>query len=484
MKKQEDKEYFSVINKIEFLWSSSYFVFHQQLVDLLHIFGDLLPDPLRNRINIGDYAHKLIEFAEIGYVITDKKIIGIIVLYANDHESGISHIPFVSVLPEYQGLGIGKTIISRAIALSRERNMHSLWLTVEKNNLLAQHVYAINGFRITGSSETKVKMEINLVENYDKLSPQITPIESADRLSSIFGLNIDLKIKRDDLYPFVGGGIKARKIGYIVKEAIKQGYDVLVTNGGPQSNHARATAIIAANLGLKCHLVIVLDLNTVYSNSGNILLMKMSGASIEYCTKDQLSNRMDQAIEHWTNKGHKPLYIWGGGHNLQGTTAFVEAASEARIQCGIWIPDYLVIASGTGSTQAGLSIGYSDLPTKVIGVSISRESGRGTKIILDCIDEFLNANSEYSKNVHVFFRDDWILGGYEQYNQELFSLIDKAAKTGYFFDPTYSGKALLGLNSMVKNCKIPTGSKVLFWHTGGLMNLQASLKYTEGKFHL
>lgn len=472
------------IDKIEFHWNSYQFVSYQQLLVLLKVFGDLLPDPLSDRINLSDYAYKLIKFADIGFVITDSKIIGLILLYANDHESGIAHIPLVSVLPEYQGLGIGKTMISRALALSRERNMHHLWLTVEKNNLSAQHVYATNGFRITSSSESKVKMEVNLVENFDKLSPQNTPIESADRLSSMFGWNIDLKFKRDDLYPFVGGGIKARKIGYIVNEAIKQGYDVLVTNGGPQSNHARATAIIAANLGLKCHLVIVLDVNTDYSNSGNILLMKLSGASIEYCTKDQLSNRMDQAIELWTNKGHKPLYIWGGGHNLQGTLAFVEAASEARTQCGTWIPDYLVIASGTGSTQAGLSIGYSDLPTKVIGVSVSRESGRGTKIILDCIDEFLNANSEYSKNVRVFFRDDWILGGYEQYNQELFSLIDQAAKTGYFFDPTYSGKALLGLNSMVKNCEIPTGSKVLFWHTGGLMNLQASLKYTEGKFHL
>ena len=84
----------------------------------------------------------------------------------------------------------------------------------------------------------------------------------------------------------------------------------------------------------------------------------------------------------------------------------------------------------------------------------------------------------------MIFRDEWTDGGYEQYSTELFSLIERAATTGYFFDPTYSGKALRGLVSMVNQGEIPSGSKVLLWHTGGLMNLQAVLRYTEGSLRL
>jgi 1-aminocyclopropane-1-carboxylate deaminase/D-cysteine desulfhydrase-like pyridoxal-dependent ACC family enzyme len=297
-------------------------------------------------------------------------------------------------------------------------------------------------------------------------------------------MDIDLRIKRDDLYPLYGGGIKARKIGYIVREAIEQGYDALVTNGGPQSNHARATAVVAAALGLKCHLVIVLEPGTQYSMSGNILLMRMSGAAIEYCTKDQLAARMDRAVSALENKGHRPLYIWGGGHCLQGTVAFVEAAAEARRQCGEWIPNYLVLASATGSTQAGLAIGYADLPTEVVGISIARETSRGTRIVGECIDEYLTANNQVRAPIRVIFRDDWTGGGYELYSPELFSVIDRASKAGHYFDPTYSGKGLRGLVSMTRQGEIPAGSRVLLWHTGGLLNLQAALNYTEGTLSL
>jgi len=469
---------------IKTYWQDEFPLSHEQLVGILAEFGDLFPDPLLQRVDIHAYANKLIKFADMQFVVHNQNIIGFLAVYANDTQTHIAHIPIISILPGYQRKGIGKVMLSRAIALARQKKMQHLWLNVMKENYAAIHFYESMRFKISAEKDHKYVMERNLAVEERLINPQVTPTESGHPLSAALNLNIDLRIKRDDLYPLSGGGIKARKIGYIFKKAIEDGYDALVTNGGPQSNHARATAILAANIGLKCHLVIVLEKNKRYSKTGNILLMELSGASIEYTTKEQLAKKMDQAIINLTRKGHKPFYIWGGGHCLEGTQAFVDAAIECQLQSDDWIPDYVILASGTGSTQAGLVIGYQDLSTKVIGVSVARSIERGERIIQDCIDEFFAHNNLVHQKCCVFFRDDWTDGGYEKYSKELLCLIKDASKTGYFFDPTYSGKALRGLVSMVRENEIPRGSKVLFWHTGGLMNLQAVQQFSEGAFQL
>jgi 1-aminocyclopropane-1-carboxylate deaminase/D-cysteine desulfhydrase-like pyridoxal-dependent ACC family enzyme len=465
-------------------WNDELHLTHERLTELLRVFGDLLPHPLSQKMDLDEYAAKLLQRAEMAFAIHRTEIVGMMALYANDHESHTAHVPFAAVLPAHRGRGVYKAMVCRVIAKARQRGMQRLWCEIERDTADAQHVWFSLGARRTADRVSKIVVEIDLTASFDLLERRTTPVESGGRLAAVLGLDIDFRIKRDDLYPLYGGGVKARKACYIVREAIAEGYDVLVTNGGPQSNHARATAVLAAALGLRCHLVIVLDPETRYSMSGNILLMRMSGATIEYCTKDQLAARMDRAVSALEDKGHRPLYIWGGGHCLQGTVAFVEAAAEARQQCGEWIPDYLVLASATGSTQAGLAIGYADLPTRVVGISVARETKRGGRIVGECIDEYLAAHNRVGEPIKVIFHDDWTDGGYELYSPELFSLIDQAAKAGHFFDPTYSGKGLRGLLSMVRRGDIPPGSRVLFWHTGGLLNLQANLNYTEGEIRL
>ncbi len=304
-----------------------------------------------------------------------------------------------------------------------------------------------------------------------------TPLEANPRLAEALGLDIELRIKRDDLYPMPGGGIKARKIRYVMRDVVSAGHDVLVTNGGPQSNHARAAAVACAEIGIRCHLVIVLEPGTEYRDAGNILLMRLSGATMEFCRKDQLAERMDAAMASLTKHGHSPLYVWGGGHGVQGTLAFVEAAAEAQGQCGEWHADYMFAASATGSTQAGLAIGYAGSPTRVIGISVARDAERGGRIVCECVADYyahgLSAPAPES-TVKVEFRDEWTDGGYERTSPALLDVVQRAARAGVFVDPTYSGKALRGLVELVRRGEVPRGSRVLFWHTGGLMNLQAS----------
>lgn len=302
----------------------------------------------------------------------------------------------------------------------------------------------------------------------------ITPLQSLTSVTEALALPIDLRIKRDDLFPMPGGGNKARKIQTILQYALNHGYTALVTNGGPQSNHARATAIVAAQHGLHCHLVIHLQPGISYPNTGNILLMRLAGAEVDLCRHEELAERMDRAMERLTKNGHRPLYIWGGGHCVQGTIPFVEAAGEFQGQAEDWHPDFLVFASATGTTQAGFIIGFAPLGTRVIGISIARSTARGAPIVEQSIAEYQEHLGLPQSSFPVEFRDEWTCGGYEQTCPELLSIIRTAARAGLFVDPTYSGKALWGLVELVRSGQIPAGSKVLFWHTGGLMNLMAA----------
>ncbi|VVS95288.1 pyridoxal-phosphate dependent enzyme [Desulfoluna spongiiphila] len=323
-----------------------------------------------------------------------------------------------------------------------------------------------------------------------KIYVTTTPIHKIETKSVKFNVpieeflsdKVDIRNFRDDLYPLVGGGNKARKIQYIIKNAVENRYNALVTNGGTQSNHARATALIAAQHGLKCSIVLHSDEpEAEHPVVGNLMVMKMAGADIRFCRLSELASVMDEEIDKLTTQGYNPLYIWGGGHCVQGSLAYYDAAKEAREQCGEWVPDYVVHASGTGTTQAGLIAGYADLSTKVVGVSVAREKERGSKVVSESLIELGQyLNKDFSKEV-VCFRDEWILGGYERYSQALMDTISKAGKKGLILDPTYTGKAWFGLFKMIESGEIPEGSKVLFWHTGGLLNLLAHPAYIKLK---
>lgn len=252
------------------------------------------------------------------------------------------------------------------------------------------------------------------------------------------------------------------------------GHDAVVTTGGPQSNHARAAAIKSAEAGLVCHIVVMGDPEIIGAETGNLLLMRLSGAVLEFCRKEQIAERMDAAMERYRAQGRNPIYIWGGGHSSSGTHALVLGAQEAQEQCGEWVPEYLVHASGTGTTQAGLMIGYQDLPTRVIGISVARATAHGRGVIAESLAEFEQEYASTGLDGEIDFRDEWTAGGYEATSAELIKVIETAATAGMFVDPTYSGKGLHGLVDLVRNGTIPPGSRVLFWHTGGLLNLQAS----------
>lgn len=288
---------------------------------------------------------------------------------------------------------------------------------------------------------------------------------------------IPVKMVRDDLFPFIGGGSKARKA--IEYEAfLKQGgFNAVVTCGGIQSNHNRAIALMCARNGWKCHLCIQGEEVRFMSEKGNALLCRLSGAEYEFIDSSETAVTMDRAMESFRAKGYNPFYIHGGGHDLPGGICFVNAVAEFKHQCDTveYKPDFLFHASGTGSTQAGIVVGLELVgwgDVKVVGISVARKYERGRKVIIDFANE-LAAHYGLKKDFSdkIFFNTDYLFGGYEHYDETMESYLEKVMRsTGVMFDTTYSGKGFYGMMQEIKKQGIDN-KNILFWHTGGLMNL-------------
>lgn len=134
-----------------------------QLAKQLKFFGDLLPDPLSQRIDLEAYSLKLLKLAEIWFaVVNDNEIVGIIVFYANNKQNRAAYIPFISVHPDYQRKGLAKAMIQKVFSIALQKGMTSLWLNVQKENHTAQLLYKSLGFRLTQTESNAWNMHINL----------------------------------------------------------------------------------------------------------------------------------------------------------------------------------------------------------------------------------------------------------------------------------------------------------------------------------
>lgn len=308
---------------------------------------------------------------------------------------------------------------------------------------------------------------------------EATPVQPLERLGA--SLCIDLRVKRDDLLPIPGGGNKLRKIARIMDEARAQGCNALVTTGGTQSNHARVTALAAAAQKWPCRLILHGSPDALRRPMGNLLLAMLAGADVVIVRPDGIAAGMAEAMQALRDEGFNPYEVPGGGHTVQGSLAYVDAVREFSGQECDWVPDFIVLPSGTGATQAGLIVGCrrQGWSTHVIGISVARRNPRGTEVVWKAAQEAASHCGVVLDRSVVDFRDAWIGKGYEHVDARVLAVIrDIARQEGVFLDPTYTGKAFTALCDLVREGEIPRGSRVLFWHTGGLLNLLSS-PYSE-----
>lgn len=296
-------------------------------------------------------------------------------------------------------------------------------------------------------------------------SPMLpSPIHRLDHLSVAW--DVDLWAKRDDLIPQYMGGNKVRKNFCILQAAIETGGvpDVIITNGGVESNHGRVVALMGAQLGCTVHLVLHGRGPSDDNAKGNSFFYKNAGAITHYVDSGSIGSTIDAIANKAREEKASVLVIPGGGHSVNGVNAYANAVDELPFE-----PDYIVLASGTGGTQAGLLKGLSQHPwdTRVIGVSIARMANRG-------VDEISRLLPDDYPREKIDFRDDFRFGGYERFGDELFKFVKYIVmKEGVPLDCTYTAKAMFGLRELVADRVVEKGSKVVFWHTGGLLNLMS-----------
>ena len=315
-----------------------------------------------------------------------------------------------------------------------------------------------------------------------------TPIQPLKRLSAHLGGKVHLYAKREDCNSGLAfGGNKTRKLEYLIPEAIAQGCDTLVSIGGIQSNQTRQVAAVAAHLGMKCVLVQENWVNysdAVYDRVGNIEMSRIMGADVRLDAAGfdiGIRPSWEQAMEDVRQAGGKPFPIPAGcSEHPLGGLGFVGFAEEVRaqeVELGFKF-DYIVVCSVTGSTQAGMVVGFAadGRAQRVIGIDASATPEKTHAQIL----RIARHTAELVALGHTISEDDVVLdaryGGPEYGLPNEGTLEDIrlcARQEGMLTDPVYEGKSMHGMIDMVRNGEFPEGSRVLYAHLGGVPALSA-----------
>lgn len=275
-----------------------------------------------------------------------------------------------------------------------------------------------------------------------------------------------LMIFREDCYPHLGGGNKARKMMALHNHLQEHNYNAIVTTGGKQSNHCRATAIYCNKFGLDCTLVIHGNKHSFLSEGGNARLIREQGANIVHSDVSGISLNMNNAMERYKELGLKPYYLNGGGHTLLGARSYMTLMESLFKHANL--PDYIFVPSGTGSTQAGIVAGVNKLNSKsrIVGISVGRQKHRAEKITRALYKALCAMEGILYKPEDIIIEDRYLCGGYEKFNEAIASLsFNSISRYGLFLDTTYCGKAFYGMLEIQKT--LPASSTSLFWYTGG-----------------
>ena len=281
-----------------------------------------------------------------------------------------------------------------------------------------------------------------------------------------------LWVKRDDCTGLAGGGNKARKLEFLVAEALAEGCDWLVTGGGRQSNHARMTAAAAARLGLRC--TIVLGGAPPARPTANVLLDLLIGPEIvwagdvDYYGTEQA---IDDAAARLRAEGHRPYAVPVGGASTTGALGYVAAAEELREQ----LPDLelVVVADGSGGTHAGLVAGLGDHGL-VLGVDVGTRPDLDERVPEKAAEAAVAAGRPAPTGA-VRIDHERFGGGYGATTDGCLEALRLAARTeGLLLDPVYSGKALDGLVAARRRGEIDPSTTTVFLHTGGTPALFAA----------
>jgi D-cysteine desulfhydrase len=312
-----------------------------------------------------------------------------------------------------------------------------------------------------------------------------TPVQKRQRLDEILGL--DLWIKRDDATGGAEAGNKIRKLEWLLGDALSRRADTIVTCGGLQSNHARATALVCAWLGMASVLLLRVPdpSRTPLPRDGNVLLDRLAGAEIRLISPDDYARRnaiMESTAIELRARGKRPYVVPEGGSNGLGALGYVECMRETASQmdrglAGGKAPfDVVVHACGSGGTAAGVALGAAKFGVArgVRAMAVSDDAGYFERTIERIVLEARSWDGSLGEPAPLVVDDCSKGPAYAVSSSEQRETIVRVSRaTGLVLDPVYCGKAMHGLKAAVERGHIARGSRVLFLHTGGLPGLLA-----------
>jgi len=312
-----------------------------------------------------------------------------------------------------------------------------------------------------------------------KLAQTPTPLQLLERASARWGCGHRLWVKRDDLTGCALSGNKVRKLEFIAAHALDKGYDTLITCGGLQSNHCRATALVGAQTGLSTHLLLRGDAPA--ENDGNLLLDKLAGATVSCYPKSQYVAEIDSLFEHWqahySAAGRRALSVPTGGSDGLGMWGYIAACEELAgdFERHDIAQAHIVTATGSGGTQAGLTLGAAlhSLAATVWGINVcDNERYFLDKVAHDTADLYRRYPALPRCETRVRVLDGYVGAGYGISSDEVFALIrDLCRLEGLVLDPVYTGKAFAGMLSEINAGRFEGTRDIVFVHTGGIFGV-------------
>jgi 1-aminocyclopropane-1-carboxylate deaminase len=339
---------------------------------------------------------------------------------------------------------------------------------------------------------------MSLLEKFERypLTFGPTPIEYLPRLTHALGGKVHIYAKREDCNSGLAmGGNKLRKLEYIVPDAIASRADTLVSIGGVQSNHTRMVAATAAKIGMKCVVIQekwVPHYDAVYDRVGNILMTRLMGADSRLVDDGfdiGIRKSWEDAIQSVKDAGGKPYPIPAGASvhkfGALGYVGFAEEVAKQEQQLGFTF-DYIIVCVVTGSTQAGMVVGFAaqDRAHQVIGIDASgtvEQTRAQVRQIVDNTAQLVGLGRKVREN-EIVINPDYAYPAYGVPSDETSEAIRLAARTeAMITDPVYEGKSMQGMIDLTRKGFFSEGSKVLYAHLGGAPAINGySYYYKDG----
>ena len=308
-----------------------------------------------------------------------------------------------------------------------------------------------------------------------------TPVQHLPRLSARVGREI--YVWRDDLTGFTESGNKIRKLEFLLADAVEQKATRIITAGGAQSNHTRATAFACRRLGLPVSIIVREPKDGSHAElSGNLLLNAMCGAELRYLSYQDYQEAggiyrpfLEQFAREATARGEVHYVIPEGGSVPLGSWGYINAVEELattwKQAVGTSEPDALFCAVGSGGTHAGLHLGFERQgwnPNKLWAVNVCDTEDYFQMRVGALIEQTSSRYGLEHRPRRLQILDGHFGAGYgSMTDEDLRFYIELVREEGLLLDPVYTGKAFQGMLKELAQTPERFGEKILFLHSGG-----------------